>query len=165
MQPDLCETIEASRANYANGHYAKSLEIGLVFQDVVTQALYQRGIVIVGYASRRFQIEKGENMLGAEIKRDDKFRKSGNLYLELAEKSHPDRAEYVASGIMRPDNSWLFVIGDEQTIWIFSTKYLRLLNEKRDWRKVRTPTSIGCLMPIADAEKYCVRRIDLTEAA
>jgi predicted HTH domain antitoxin len=33
----------------------EKLEQGRVFQDVVTKALYQRGIVVVGYASRQFQ--------------------------------------------------------------------------------------------------------------
>ena len=55
----------------------------------------------------------------AEIKRDGKFRETGNLYIETAEKSHPDKYEFIPSGIMRQDNSWLFVIGDEKTIYIF----------------------------------------------
>jgi len=98
-------------------------------------------------------------MLGAEIKRDGKFRETGNLYIETAEKSNPDNPAYAASGIYRQDNSWLFVIGDEKTIYIFSTKYLRLL-EKRYQRKQK-PTSIGFLMPIEEADRYCIRKIDL----
>lgn len=148
-----------SRKAYANGYYAEKLEQGLQFQDVVTRALYQRGIVVIGYSSRRFQIEHGENMLGAEIKRDGKFRETGNLYIETAEKSHPDRVSYVESGIHRPDNSWLFVIGDEKTLWIFSTKYLKKLQSR--YQSVQKPTSLGFLMPIAEAEKYCIRRIDM----
>lgn len=113
----------------------------------------------MGYASRRFQIAHGENMLGAEIKRDGKFRQTGNLYIETAEKAHPDNPRYVPAGIQREDNSWLYVIGDEQTLFIFSTKYLRLLAGR--YRVVETPTSIGFLLPVAEAEKYCLRRIDL----
>lgn len=151
--------IDDSRAAYANGYYAKQLEVGLVFQDVVARELYQRGIVVVTYASRRFQIQHGENMLGAEIKHDDKFRGTGNLYIETAEKSHPDRPDYVPSGIHRNDNSWLFVIGDEGTIYIFSTKYLRWLEKRYQHRE--TPTSRGFLMPLSEAEKYSLRRIDI----
>ena len=153
------QTLEVARAEYSNGYYASKLQQGLEFQDVVTAALYQRGIVVIGYASRRYQIEHGENMLGAEIKRDGQFRKTGNLYIETAEKAHPDNSNYVPSGIYRPDNSWLFVIGDELTIYIFSTKYLRLL-EKR-YKRVEKPTSRGFLMPIDDAEKYSIRKIGL----
>ena len=107
--------LDDSRRAYHNGYYVKKLEEGLEFQDVATTALYQRGIVVVAYSSRRWQNERGENMLGAEIKRDGKFRQTGNLYIETAEKSHPDNPAYVPSGIMRSDNSWLYVIGDEKS--------------------------------------------------
>lgn len=151
---------EATKA-YNGGYYQDKLEIGLQFQDVVTRALYQRGIVVVGYSSRRFQIREGENMLGAEIKRDGNFRKTGNLYIETAEKSHPANHDFVPSGIHREDNSWLFVIGDEECIWIFSTKYLRMLEPR--YEKKQIPTSVGFLLPLADAEKYCIRKIALRE--
>lgn len=155
--------LQEARDQYAGGYYEKQLETGLQFQDVVTRELYQRGIVVVGYASRRFQREHGENMLGAEIKRDGRFRDTGNLYIEIAEKAHPDNRSYVPSGVMRADNSWLFVIGDEQTIWIFSIKYLRLLPASRAWQKLTKATSIGYLCPLADADRYCLRRIDMEE--
>ena len=74
--PDLCQSLADSRKRYADGYYANKLQEGLEFQDVVTTALYHRGIVVVGYASRRFQSSHGENMLGAEIKRDGNFRKT-----------------------------------------------------------------------------------------
>jgi len=157
----MAEDLATSRARYASGYYAEKLEQGLQFQDVVTRALYQRGIVVVGYASRRFQNEQGENMLGAEIKRDDNFRKTGNLYIEVAEKSHPDNPRFIPSGIMRSDNSWLFVIGDEREIWIFGTKWLHKLCHH--WRKVESATSIGHLMPIAEADKYCMRKLELPD--
>jgi hypothetical protein len=151
--------LDQSIKAYENGYYKEKLQQGLIFQDVVTRELYQRGIVVVGYASRRFQIDHGENMLGAEIKRDDRFRETGNIYLEVAEKSDPRNPNYIASGIMRQDNSWLFVIGDERCIYIFSTKYLRLLSKR--YKKVTTPTSIGYVMPIAEADKYCLRKIEM----
>ncbi len=152
--------LELAQTEYANGYYETKLQEGLEFQDLVTQALYQRGIVVIGYSSRRYQNEEGENMLGAEIKRDGKFRETGNLYIETAEKAHPDNSVYVSSGIYRKDNSWLFVIGDEKTVYIFSTKYLRLL--ARRYKFVEKPTSRGFLMPIEAAEKYCIRKIDLS---
>src|SRR3990167_4524764 len=99
-------------------------------------------------------------MLGAEIKRDGRFRETGNLYIETAEKSHPNNPAYIPSGIYRADNSWLYVIGDEKEIWIFSVKYLRLLS--RRFRVVKNPTSMGFLMPTAEADKYSVRKISFT---
>jgi len=157
--------LEESRQKYGNGYYAQQLETGLQFQDVVTRELYQRGIVVVGYASRRFQMQHGENMLGAEIKRDGKFRGRcpPALWIETAEKAHPDRPEFTPSGICREDNAWLFVIGDEQTIWIFSTKFLRMLCPAKKYNRVETPTSQAWLLPLGEADKYCLRRIDMED--
>jgi hypothetical protein len=154
-------TLQEAREQYANGYYERQLEDGLQYQDVVTRELYQRGIVVVGYSSRRFQNSEGENMLGAEIKHDKQFRDTGNLYIETAEKAHPDRPSYTPSGIHRKDNSWLFVIGDEQTLYIFSTKYLRKLETVRGYRVIEKPTSRGFLMPLLEAEKYCIRLINI----
>ena len=83
---------------------------------------------------------------------------------EEFEKSHPDVKTYTASGIHRKDNSWLFVIGDETNIYIFSTKYLRMIVEQKNYRLVEKPTSRGYLMPLSEAEKYCIRKIDLASA-
>lgn len=157
----MSQTIDESITAYSNGYYREKLEEGLVFQDVVTKALYQRGIIVIGYSSRRFQFTEGENMLGAEIKRDGKFRETGNLYIETSEKSDPSYLNYKESGIHRQDNSWLYVIGDEKLIYIFSTKYLRMLSRNDKYKKVTIPTSTGFLLPLLDAEKYCIRKIEL----
>jgi hypothetical protein len=149
---------QQAREKYAAGYYADKLEEGLEFQDIATRTLYERGVVVVGYASRRFQKSQGENMLGAEIKHDGRFRETGNLYFETEEKAHPDRPSWMKSGIHRGDNAWLFVIGDERKFWVFSTKYLRRL--ERRYPKVETATSKGFLMPLADADGYCLRAIE-----
>lgn len=151
--------LETAQTEYANGYYQNKLQQGLEYQDIVTRELYQRGIVIVGYSSKKYQNNEGENMLGAEIKRDGKFRETGNLYIEVSEKSHPDKPNYTPSGIHRKDNSWLYVIGDEQTVYIFSTKILLMLESR--FATVNKPTSNGFLIPLSQAEKYCIRKIDL----
>lgn len=153
------ESIEKAKQEYKNGYYNEKLEQGLIFQDVATRELYMRGIVVVGYASRKFQNNEGENMLGAEIKRDGKFRETGNLYVEVAEKSNPSKPNFTPSGIHREDNSWLFVIGDEKTVWIFATKYMRMLEDK--FKHVEKPTSKGFLIPLDQADKYCIRKIEM----
>jgi hypothetical protein len=152
-------SLAEDRQKYRDGYFHEKLEEGLRFQDVVTRELYQCGIVVVGYASRRHQKEHGENMLGAEIKRDGRFRETGNLYIETEEKAFPDAARWVPSGIHRRDNSWLFVIGDEHTIYIFATKYLRML-EPRYEKKEKT-TSRGFVLPVDEADKYCIRKIEI----
>jgi len=53
----------------------------------------------------------------------------------------------------------LFVIGDEKTFWIFSTKYLRKLQARYEAKE--KPTSRGFVMPIAEADNYCLRKVEL----
>jgi hypothetical protein len=62
---------------------------------------------------------------------------------------------------MRADNSWLYVIGDIKTVWIFSTKYLVMLKDR--YPLMQTPTSIAHLMPMAAADKYAIRKIELDD--
>lgn len=149
---------DQAREDYANGYYAKKLAQGLEFQDSVVDWLWNEGLVIASYSSKAYQHHKGENRLGCEIKRDGKFRETGNLYIETEEKSHPDRPYYVPSGIHRDDNSWLFAIGDERTLWIFSHTMLRGLAGR--FRQVTKPTSKGYLLPISVADKYCDRKLE-----
>ncbi len=96
--------------------------------------------------------------MGAEIKRDGKFRETGNLYIEVAEKAHPNNGNYVPSGICREDNSWLYIIGDEKTFYVLSPKILRMMTGR--YKHVQTPTSKGFLLPVRDAEKYCLLKIE-----
>ena len=140
-------------------YYREKLEEGFQFQDFITDILYDHGMVVVSYVSR-LRGRHAENKLGIEIKRDGKFRKTKNLYIETAEKSSPDRPSFVPSGIYRDDNSWLYAIGDEETLWIFAKKYLKSLEHRYDKREI--PTSRGYLLPLADANKYCIRRIDIS---
>lgn len=152
------ETIEEAAANYDAGHYDHELKAGVEFQDFVAHAMYARGLPIVGYASKEFQLAHGENRLGAEIKLDRNFRRLGNLFLEVAEKSHPRNAEFVPSGIERGD-AWLYIIGDREGFYVFPVKYLRRLVKHKDWEFKETFTSQGYLMPLADAENYCIMKV------
>lgn len=112
-------------------YYKEQLEKGIEFQDFVNSLLYDIGIVVVQYQSKRYQFERGENSGGIEIKFDDKFERTGNLYIECAEKSHPDNDQYMPSGIYRYDNSWLYAIGNYQVVYLFVTRHLRWLHERK----------------------------------
>ena len=151
---------ESDFDDYAD-YYRMQLRDGMEFQDYVTRKLYQAGIVVVTYASKRFQNLFGENILGMEIKLDKKFRKTGNLYIETHEKANPKNLDYVPSGINRDDNSWLYAIGDEERLFVFSPKYLHMIKSK--YREITKPTSIGFLIPLADAEKYALRIFEWEE--
>lgn len=150
-------------------YYKNMLEIGQEYQDFVVHTLYKRGIVLVNYQSRKYQIKHGENIMGAEIKKDRNFRNTGNLYIEINEKSHPHVMNKTDSGVLREDNGWLYIIGDEKTIYIFSTRSLKKLCEyylKAGRVRVagaRTGTSTGYLLPVALADEFYSLKIEIGE--
>lgn len=144
-------------------YYKEKLEQGLCFQDYIAEWLYNEGLPINTYTSREYQNKIGENRAGIEIKNDEKFRETGNLYIEIAEKSNPDNPRYVESGIYRNDNTWLYLIGDKHIAYILSKKQLIVLHKIKKYREVKTPTSIGMLLPICDAEKHYAIKILLRD--
>jgi len=110
-------------------------------------------------SSRKYQYSVGENLQGIEIKFDDKYNKTGNLYIEVKEKSNPKNINYINSGIYRNDNSWIYLIGNYEEIFIFGKSHLKLIYEKGKNIKIKKPTSIGFLLKKEDAEKYCIKKI------
>jgi hypothetical protein len=138
-------------------YYKEKLEKGLEFQDFVTSLFFQIGIAVIQYSSRRYQFERGENSGGIEIKFDDRLDETGNLYIECAEKSHPNNFRFMPSGIYRLDNSWLYAIGNYRVVYVFLTRHLRWLHEKGYFAEKEIATSQGFIMPEAMAKKYAAR--------
>lgn len=132
--------------------YKNNLSSGLEFQDFVIDMFYSIGLPLISYSSKLYQIKIGENKAGIEIKFDRKFRETGNIYIETAEKSNKNNPEYILSGIYRDDNTWLYVIGDYHIIYILSKKQLKKAHERHRYKEVVTPTSKGFLIPISDIE-------------
>lgn len=135
-------------------YYRTQLEKSLEYQDFVMEKLYDIGISLNCYSSIRYQNEKGESRAGIEIKFDDRRKDTGNLYIEYAEKSHPNKKEYVPSGIDRRDNTWLYVQGDYEVIYVIAKTLLKNLKTVKKFKHVANATSRGYLLPDADAQKY-----------
>ena len=91
------------------------------------------------------------------------LERTGNLYIECAEKSHPDNDHYMPSGIYRYDNSWLYAIGNYDVVYLFVTKHLRWLHERKPLTEKQTPTSEGFLLPEILAKKYAARVLSKRE--
>lgn len=160
--------------NYSQQVYLPQKEESEQFQDYLCEELNKRGFILQNYTSKRYQMQVGENVQGMEIKRDGKFRTTGNLYIEESEKSDPSNAKYVQSGIWRNDNTWLFGIGDEYEFFIFTVKTLRRLatwarNNKEFALKhgIRFPdetgTSTGYLISVGSAMTWCERHFVFKE--
>lgn len=135
----------------------EKMESGARFQDhVVERLLRRRDIVIMLFSSRENQYRKGESLNGVEIKHDEKYRSTGNLWIEVGEKAMPRAGDFMPSGILRPDNTWLYVIGDYQTLFLFAKRTLVQIWESGKFRVIENDrkTSQGFLLPDATARKW-----------
>lgn len=142
-----------------NTYYHRQLEKALEYQDFVADKLYEIGIPLNCYSSKKYQYGKGESRTGIKIKFDDQRKRTGNLYIEYAEKSNPNNKIYIPSGIERKDNTWLYVIGDYDIIYILAKNWLQQIKNLKDTRHVTTPTSKGYLYMELMAQKYAIRII------
>ena len=150
-------------------YYADKLEQGAQYQDFITDVLSsQYGISLNAYSSKKYQYERGESASGIEVKFDDRMHETGNVYIEIAEKSHSEIDDYTPSGICRNDNTWLYLIGDYKKALLMSKKQLRLMVEKDDDlladKRIffkQTPTSRGYVFPVEYCKKFlCIRLFD-----
>lgn len=133
------------------------IKSGALFQDFVTEICASHANLIIQiYSSKEFQWNIGESRQGIEIKFDDKFATTGNLWIEIAEKARPRDGDYTISGIYRSDNTWLYLIGNYDTIFIFPKNILQMLHSAERYKVLENnlKTSKGFLLPRADAERY-----------
>jgi hypothetical protein len=142
-----------------DNYYKAQLEDGLIFQDFVYEVLNRHGISTVAYGSRLFQQKLGENKGGFEIKHDKEYARTGNLWIEVAEKSDPENPNYVSSGICR--DCVEYVIGNYDVFYRLSTKLLRAFRDRSEYREVenKRKTSLGFLLKGEVAERVAIQTI------
>jgi len=154
-------------------YYAQKYQEGLEFQDFISDRLRVEGFNIGVYSSLKYQLNKGESASGIEIKFDGRFRETGNFYIEVAEKSHPNVAEFSASGILRSDNAWGYLIGDYQDAYLFSVLQLRnVYSRPTEWKQqmgiknTEIKTSRGMLLPLKYAlnSGLCIKHFDFNKS-
>lgn len=142
-----------------NPYYREKLKQGIEYQDYIFDKLYSLGLPLISYGSKKYQIEKGENKAGFEIKFDDKFAITGNFWIEVAEKSNANNEYWIPSGICRDDNTWLYLIGNYEIIYIFAKLHLKLIQTQYNIIINNTKTSKGFLLPKKRANILAVRII------
>ena len=98
---------------------------------------------------------QGENREGVEIKFDAQMKETGNIFLEVAEKSRAANAAYYPSGVFRKDNSTRYWIGDYKQAFVFVKSELQERLRKTVYKKITKPTAIGFLMPVEEAKALC----------
>ena len=110
--------------SYPDALCQTSFADGIEFQDFVCERLARDSIILQNFASKKYQLCRGENLQGWEIKLDSRCLDTGRLSIEIAEKSKRDNGNWVDSGIFRGD-SWLYIQGNYQRLWVFGTKQLQ----------------------------------------
>lgn len=133
------------------------IESGKLYQDFVVDVSWNLlGLAIVQYSSMAYQQTVGESRTGVEIKHDEKYAKTGNLWIEISEKARPRPGDYAPAGINRSDNTWLYVIGDYDTLFFFQKTLLQILHGsgKYQTRENSTKTSWGFLLKQTEAERF-----------
>lgn len=128
-------------------------------------------IPISHFVSKEGQYKRGENRQGFEIKNDQRYSKTGNLYISI--KRVYNFAEY-PSGIYRETKTKqrFYVIGDENKFWIIATRHLKQYYEKNKPNLIKgftynNGTEYGYLLPVKEAngmaaEIYC-KQLTLVE--
>lgn len=139
--------------------YQESLELGKQFEEYCYRwiEVYKR-TKISRCEGKETQVQVGENYFGIEFKLDQRFRQTQRLYIELKERSSPFLG-FTPSGIYRKDNTFIYAIGDWETLYLFDKNRLRKVHE---WAKRtnppghlfrETPTSVGWCLPIQYVEE------------
>jgi len=145
-------------------YYKEKLAQGTEFQDFIALTLLDNlGFPLSCFNSKKYQYQFGENRQGVEIKFDDRFKETGNLFIEIAEKTNAINKDFIPSGIMRNDNSWLYVIGNYQNVFIFGKTTLKHLYKSGRYRQVEIPTSKGFLLDTESVRKYAEKTIIIDE--
>jgi hypothetical protein len=156
-----------TKPKYPDGDRPGLLEEGLEFQDFVADLLLKElGFPLTSFCSKKYQWKHGENRQGVEIKLDRRMagdKATGNISIEVAEKSRADMPNWTPSGIMREDNTWLYVQGNYHRVMVFGKEILRLVYQKQYLDKVIPvkPTLKAFRMPIQEAERIALKIFDI----
>lgn len=159
------------KPNYnGNSVHSDSLQVGQEYQDfIVEKFITELGISISLFQSKKYQFNVGESLQGVEIKYDARSTgdctyyectPSGNVAIEVAERSNKNVEYFTKSGIYRIDNSWIYVVGNYHQAWVFAKSTLQLLHKSGKYRTVSTlPTIQTMLLPVEKADIFCAKKL------
>ena len=144
--------------SYPNAPSQTCFQDGLEYQDFICQFLAPYGIILQNYSSKKYQQEIGENKQGFEIKLDRGCVKYGHLSIEVAEKSYANCPVWTPSGIYRNDNSWFYIQGNYEIIFMFAKNFLRQWKEEKNVPiGDRTPTVQSFFLEFDVAKKHAIK--------
>lgn len=152
--------------NYPDCPDTASFQHGLEFQDYVCLQLARDNIILQNTASKLYQIQVGENLQGFEIKLDRRCTETGRLSIEVAEKRHAGMPNWTPSGIYRNDNTWLYIQGNYQVLYVFAVTYLRQLHKSGRCEEHEEHGTVRAFyIPLSKADKCAAKVYRFEESA
>lgn len=111
---------------YPSAPRSSTYEDGAEFLEFATREILRaKQLRITAYMSQRYQYGVGESHQGVEFKLCNVFPSSGRLSIEVFERSRcTPTLGWSPSGILRRDNTWLYVIGNRTMLFAFAAKTL-----------------------------------------
>lgn len=147
-----------------NSGHGNSLVLGNEFQDYCIDLFADSiNFIIQQYTTKTYQYKCGESRQGVEIKLDNRHIDTSRLSIEIAEKSNGNNKEFVPGGIYSEPLSLFYIIGNYESVYLFSSKFLRQLHEVKGYEEAvhprEKPTIKKFYMPLLDAQKYCITHL------
>jgi len=143
--------------------FRADLKAGQEYEDFVAQQLWNRGLPVYVYRSRRWQWKAGESVNGIEIKLDRRFRETGNLFIETAERRTTDgTSQWRPSGIYDEHDPRILAIGDYRTIYLLGVRLVRYAcSSSKRFTEMERGTVRGYLLPVAMADTWAIDVIEV----
>ena len=155
--------MEMKYSNHNSGR-SDSGKDGEEFQDFCIDLFADRiSFIIQQYSSKKYQYDKGESRQRIEIKLDNRHTGTGRLSIEIAEKKNGNDTDWIHSGIYSWKNPLFYIIGNYQSVYLFSNKFLILLHRTNKYEEKTHPPEYPTIkryfLPLQEAEKYCITRL------
>lgn len=115
-----------NQSHYPNSKNPNSLQDGLEYQDWIQKtALAEWGMVIQINSSKLYQLQFGESIQQTEVKLDTRCSETGNLSVEIEERSSTKIEKWTSSGIYAYPPSIFYIQGNYEVFYLFETKRLQ----------------------------------------
>ena len=143
-----------------NEDFQIDLRAGQEYEDFVAEQLWHHRWPIYVYQSRKWQWKSGESVNGIEIKLDRKFRDTGNLFIETAERRTTTGAsQWRPSGIYDEHEPRILAIGDYRTIYLLGVRWL--IHGLVNHLEIEKGTFRGYVLKLSHAESSALDIIEV----
>jgi hypothetical protein len=138
-------------------YYREQRAKGEAYERYIVWQLRQDGIDVARYDTQAEQYAHGDTTIGLEIKLDTKYCDTGNLFIEVAEKTRAEQPTWTVSGIFAASDAPWYGVGDYRNFFVFDR--LTLQEQSATVRLIVTKrgTSRGFLLTEDRARQLMVR--------